>query len=277
MRKTKLPELNYQKFKSTKETIQLCAQLLSSIKGQFTPHQKNWEEFSLKIYAKGFTTTPIPVETQNGIEALEFNLNFVEHKLKIFYNGKRESVDLVQPNIKSFTEKVLSKLSLYNIKPDVDEKFLSEEQLSYNMDEVEKIWNAIRQIYFVLLEFKGKQLLETSNINFWAHHFDLAVLMFTGRLIPGQDPENWDYSREQLNFGFSLGDEGIAEPYFYITAYPFPKDATIEKLPGHMYWQTEGWNGAVMKYSELLNSENSKIILSEFLEKVSGILLSQMI
>ncbi len=277
MSKTKLPGLNYQKFKSTKETIQLYAQLLSSIKGQFTPHQKNWEEFSLKIYAKGFTTTPIPVETQNGIEALDLNLNFVEHKLKIFYNGKRESVDLVQPNVKSFTEKLLSKLGLFNIKPDVDEKFLSEEPLSYNIDEVEKIWNAIRQIYFVLLEFKGKQLLETSNINFWAHHFDLAMLMFTGRLLPGQDPENWDYSREQINSGFSLGDEGITEPYFYITAYPFPKDAAKETLPEYMFWQTEGWNGAVMKYVELLNGNDSKQKLTEFLEKISGILLSKMV
>ena len=277
MIKTKLPELDYLKFKLTKDTIQLYAQLLSAIKGKFTPHQKNWEEFSLKIYAKGFTTTPIPIETGNGIEALDLNLNIVEHKLKIFFADKRESVDLLQPNIKAFTNELVSKLESYNIKIDLDDKFLSDKDFNYSTSESEKLWTVIRLISFALLEFKGKQLLETSNINFWAHHFDLAMLMFTGRLIPDQDPENWDYSREQMNFGFSLGDEGITEPYFYITAYPFPTNAFNKTLPGNMFWHTEGWNGAVMKYRELLVKGELEIKLKEFLEKVSEIILSKMV
>ena len=82
-----LPELKYSKLKSTRDTIQSYAQILSDIKSTFTPHLKNWEEHALSIYAKGLTTTPIPIDLKDRVEALDLNLNFQEHKLKIFFGG----------------------------------------------------------------------------------------------------------------------------------------------------------------------------------------------
>ena len=76
-------------WKSSLNKIQGYAQLLSDIKSKFIPHQKNWEEYSLKIYAKGLTTTTIPVLVNGKVEAMDLNLNFVEHKLKIFLGKER--------------------------------------------------------------------------------------------------------------------------------------------------------------------------------------------
>ena len=87
-----------------------------------------------------------------------------------------------------------------------------------------------------MMTFKGDKLKETSNINFWTHRFDLAMLMFNGKLISGQDPNNWDYSREQMNFGFSFGDEVITNPYFYITQYPFNDKLFELNLTHGAYW-----------------------------------------
>ncbi|RMD51302.1 MAG: hypothetical protein D6830_00675, partial [Ignavibacteria bacterium] len=64
------------------------------------------------------------------------------------------------------------------------------------------------------------------------------------------------------------GDEGITEPYFYITAYPFPEDITNINLSGSAYWHTEGWNGAIYTYSDLLKSEDSQKELLKFFEEV---------
>ncbi len=261
----KLPNIDYKDFSQTRNTIQLYAQLLSALKGKLVPHQKNWEEFSLKTYAKGFTTGPIPVETENGIEALDLNLNLIEQKLKLFFGSSRDEIDHQQNNIKSFTDEFVSKIKSYGITDfEPDEKFYSEENLTYDETEVKKLWDTFRQIYFLLLKFRGTTLFETSNINFWAHHFDIALLVFSGELIDGQDPQNWDYSREQMNFGFSSGDDGVGQPYFYVTAYPFDEKLFEIELPVFARWQKEGWKGVVVEYDQLLNysvTENDLISL----------------
>lgn len=250
----KLPKIDYKEFSKTRNTIQLYAQLLSALKGKLVPHQKNWEEFSLKTYAKGFTTGPIPIETDNGIEALDLNINFIEHKLKLFFGSKRDEIDLHQNNIADFTNLFLEKTSSYGIedfKP--EEKFFSEDELIYDEAEVKKLWNTFRQIYFLLLEFRGSTLYETSSINFWAHHSDMALLVFSGNIIESKDPQDWDNSREQMNFGFSSGDEGVGQPYFYITAYSFDEKLFETDLPGFARWQKEGWKGVVIEFDQLHN------------------------
>ena len=264
----KLQTIDYKEFSITRNTIQLYAQLLSAVKGKYVLHQKNWEEFSLKTYAKGFTTGPIPIQTKDGIEALDLNLNFVEHKLKLFFGDKRDEIDLHQKNIKSFTEKFLKKISSYELKEfKPEEKFFAEDELIYDEKEVKKLWNTFRQIYFLFMQFRGSTLFETSNINFWAHHFDLALLIFSGKIIEGKDPEDWDNSREQMNFGFSSGDEGIGQPYFYITAYPFDEKLFEIELPKFARWQTEGWKGIVVELNNLSNLENPSSKLVDLFEK----------
>jgi len=235
----------------------LYAQLISAIKGKLVPHQKNWEEFSLKIYAKGFTTTPIPIQTENGVETLDLNINLVEYKLKIFYKNNRDEINLEQTSIAEFTQKLIDILNSYGIRIEKPEaKFFAEDKLTYDKNEISKLWKLFRQVYFLFLKLRGSTLKETSNINFWPHHFDLALLLFSGKLIDGQDTSNWDYSREQMNFGLSSGDAGIPHPYFYVTAYPFDEAPLEIKLPEFAEWHTEGWNGLVINLSKLENNKN---------------------
>ncbi len=261
-----LPKIEYKKFSQTRDTLQLYAQLLSAFKSNFMPHQKNWEEYSLKIYANGFSTGPIPIETANGIKAIGININLSEKKLELLSGENHDSIDLHQNNIASFTRLFLEKLIKYGIKDfQPEEKFFSNEPLNYDDEEISKIWDLLRQFYFIFLKFKGSTLYETSSINFWPHHFDLALLIFSGKIIEGKEPQNWDNSREQMNFGISTGDQGNAQPYFYITAYPFNDKLFDFKLPEYAYWHTEGWNGVVIKYEEMLKNSSLNSSFKDFL------------
>jgi len=89
-----------------------------------------------------------------------------------------------------------------------------------------------------------------------------------GEKISGQDPNNEELSDKQMNFGFALGDDGISEPYFYITAYPLPEAFADLDLPAGAVWNTEGFSGAVLCYQALLKRSDPKselIDLWEFL------------
>jgi hypothetical protein len=48
-----------------------------------------------------------------------------------------------------------------------------------------------------------------------------------------------------------LGDAGIPEPYFYVTAYPLPQALPKLQLPTGTTWHTEGFSGAVLLYQSL--------------------------
>ena len=68
-----------------------------------------------------------------------------------------------------------------------------------------------------------------------------------------------------MNFGFSTGDGGIPEPYFYITAYPLPAALAATPVPPAAEWHTEGWSGAVLRYAQLVGASDAEERLLTFL------------
>jgi len=79
----------------------------------------------------------------------------------------------------------------------------------------------------------------------WPHHFDLASLV----VHSGSGEE-----MRSVGVGWSPGDGGIQEPYFYVTPWPKPSDATTPELPAGR-WNTEGWFGAVLTGTEALETD----------------------
>ena len=267
-----LPNIAFENFILTRNTIHLYSQLIGFIKSSLVPHNKNWEEHALHVYTKGFTTGGMPVIENENYSALELNINLVEHKLKIFYKNIRDEIDLEQSSIKSFTQLLLSKLESYGITIEsVNEKFFMNSKLFYDRSEIENIWNLTRPIYFILHKFKSSLLLETSNINFWPHHFDLALLVFSGNTIDDKDNSKWDSSREQMNFGFSYGDSEFNEPYFYITSYPSDHSLFKIDLPNIASKHNSSWKGILIKLSDLKdNTINEEVLLNIFNELIKN-------
>jgi hypothetical protein len=68
-----------------------------------------------------------------------------------------------------------------------------------------------------------------------------------------------------MNFGFSTGDGGMPEPYFYITAYPLPAGLGATPVPTGAVWHTEGWQGAVLPYATLVGAPDAEDTLLNFL------------
>jgi hypothetical protein len=68
----------------------------------------------------------------------------------------------------------------------------------------------------------------------WPHHFDIATLL--------------TYSDHTIGIGFSPGDAGSPEPYYYVTRWPYPDPARLGALKNGR-WNTTGWTGAVFPAS----------------------------
>jgi len=81
----------------------------------------------------------------------------------------------------------------------------------------------------------GKKL----KVKVWPHHFDMAILHYLN-------------AEDSVGLGLAPGDDYYAQPYFYVTPYPYPPDHTIEEtnpIVGH--WHTEGFKALILTYDQL--------------------------
>ena len=87
---------------------------------------------------------------------------------------------------------------------------------------------------------------DASAIRCWPHHFDLASLL---SLDPDKDSEE----ARSVGVGFVPGDGYYDEPYYYVTPWPYPDTSGLPFVEGG-HWHTDGWVGAVLPGSELLEA-----------------------
>lgn len=80
----------------------------------------------------------------------------------------------------------------------------------------------------------------------WPHHFDLATLLTVERGPGGA-------ATKTVGVGLSPGDETRAEPYWYVTPWPYPEDTALPELPGAGYWHTAGFTAAILTGTALVD------------------------
>jgi hypothetical protein len=266
MSQNPFPPLSLGEWQPTLNTLQSYAKLLGKVRRALTPRQKHWGHISLYVGATGLTTSPIPAGPIN----FEMTLDLTVHKLVIVSSrGEQWQKPLSGQSPAAFCEEALAALAGLDIHPEIDRSLFSETSPgAYDRDAVTRYWQALSQIGPIFKQFKGELRQETGPVQLWPHHIDLAVLWFSGRLVPGVDPADEESADEQMNFGFSPGDGGIPNPYFYITAYPRPDGLTDTPLPADAYWHTQGFTGAILMYEALVAASQPKEKLLTFLRTV---------
>jgi uncharacterized protein DUF5996 len=263
---TLFPVLPYEELRATRDTIQGLVQVIASIRTKLDVPQRHWSHAALQVVATGLTTGPLGL---NNGSIMQITLNLAKHCILIQDNAGGEwRADLQGRSSEALYTFIQQTVSKLDAGLDFDSLELSNSAGAYDPVQAWKYLAVLTQVNTVLRQFKGTIRERTSPVQFWPHHFDLAMLWFSGRLVAGQDPENEDYADEQMNFGFSTGDEGITEPYFYITMYPWQDAIRETALPQGAYWNEGGWNGAVMPYSVLGEQMQAQEFLLQFFSNI---------
>ena len=74
----------------------------------------------------------------------------------------------------------------------------------------------------------------------WPHHFDIATLIQV-------DTE----AKTSIGIGMTPGDGNYAEPYWYVSPWPYPESRQLPDLAVGA-WHTEGWTGAVLTGTDVV-------------------------
>jgi len=253
--KNSFPTLQYEQILQTSNAIHSYARLLGAIRAKMTPEQKDYWHISLRTGTQGFRTTPIPSDDGN---TFELSLNLIQNNAQISSStGHNRSIPLTGQSASHFSSEVLSVLETMGIKPNIElEKFSDDSKLKYNPAIASEIFKSYSLVDVIFKTFKGSITLETSPVQLWSHHMDVAFACY---------PHTKD-NMDQIAFGYLTGDSGIEEPYFYITVYPELKEYSPIKLIEDAYWHTDEWQGVILKYKDLINTDNPGGLLIEHLQ-----------
>ncbi|MBE7469682.1 MAG: hypothetical protein DPW09_31635 [Anaerolineae bacterium] len=270
MSQSNFPALTLADWQPTRDTLQTYSKVLGKIRRALTPPQKHWWHISLRMVPTGLTTTPIPISDADDDATFEMILDLQQAQLLITTNrGENWQTPLTGQSAQEFCDTVLAALAKLGVAVEIDRSlFADETPLSLDPAAAQKCGQALAAIDGVFKQFKAELPGETSPVQLWPHHFDLAVLWFSGRKVPGIDPADEENADEQMNFGFSTGDEGMPAPYFYATAYPWPADITAAPLPAGATWHTQSWKGGLLMYESLVGVEEPEQKLLAFLRAV---------
>ena len=246
----------------TRDAMHAHARVLGDCLKAGRSKRKHWWHASLRPSLNGLTTGVVRATTDFELE-LDFRRASLHARTS---NGNAVDVELDGRSAAEIAVVLGDFLSVNGVAnaglADADRSELVWPALSRS--HAESMGQVLRSVAAAMETFRAGIREETSPIQLWPHHFDLSMIWLPGEKIAGQDPKDEEYSDKQMNFGFAFGDDGIPEPYFYVTAYPTPDAMAATRLPAGSEWKTDGFNGAVLTYQTLRDTSDASGYLQDF-------------
>jgi hypothetical protein len=189
------PPLALADWRATRDTLHHYARVLGAIRAALTPKQKHWWHISLRVTPDGLTTTEIPT----GKNCFELSLDLTAHRLAIQANHTQSPhIPLGGQSSTVLGAQILTALEHIGIKPDIDKAKLGDTAPAhYDRAAVERFWRALLRIDATLKRFQEKLGKNTSPVQLWPHHFDLAVNWFSGRRCRARIPRTRKHPRSK--------------------------------------------------------------------------------
>ena len=232
------PDLPYDAWKDTYETLHMWTQIIGKIRLDRMPWLNHTWQVTLYPSVSGLTTGRMPY----GDHALEINFDFLAHELNIRTSGGDHGViQLVPMSVSQFYASVMEALTAFHVPVSIYRKPCEvESQTPFDEDDVHRsydaeyatrCWRILCSAANVLGRFRSRFYGKASPVHFFWGSFDLAVTRFSGRIAPlhpGGVPNLPDrvsrdaYSHEVSSAGFWPGGALAPYPLFYSYAYPEP-------------------------------------------------------
>ncbi len=268
MRDPRFPTLDPELLGPTRDALHAYAQVIGHWAEENRQRRKHWWHISLRPSLRGLTTGVIHANIN-----FELELDFRGSSLRVLHDNGMGSLNLCGQSAREMAQFVHRQLELAGIEdcgvPN-SEEMDDAPHPACSAQVARDLHVTLASVAASLEQFRATLREETSPIQVWPHHFDLAMVWLPGAKVVGTDPADEETADKQMNFGFLFGDSFIEEPYFYITAYPHPEALEDIDLPAGTDWYVDGFKGAVLKYNELASRDRP----TEYLHALWNQLLS---
>lgn len=240
-------------WRGTRETLHAYCKVASAIRAAFTPEQPRHSHLSLRVYTSGLTTTPISFP-EDPAQTFALSLDLRNHYMILSTSGGQVQQIRLSEGLTAtqLGEELVARLAELGMQGKVPTKsYHSEVKREYALDEAERFLAAIRLANQVFEQARTQLGQGSDPVQLWPRLFDLS---FTA-------PANGDDKGITFGLATQPGNE-----YFYVSPHPFDKALAQTQLPAGARWNTDGWNGAMLSYSEVAGAPDGADRLLAFLQ-----------
>ncbi len=257
----RFPSLDDAQWSRTRDSLHQRARMVGAVPRALAPTDPHWWHIALLPTGRTWAT-----RTMEG-EGREFRIlaDLQAHDLVVSNPVSFDSVPLVTP-IRDLVAWLVEAVGDQGRTIDLDPSDFAPDA-PYDAGAADQLAAAMESVTAVLHTVAQRIGGDQSPTQLWPHHFDIAMSWFSGRLVPGVDPDDLERAAESVTVGFSFGDEQIPEPYVYATAYPFPDGLRGMDPPGPARCTTtsDGFDGAVITYADARDTGRPADTIAEFL------------
>ncbi len=275
------PDLPYNDWKETCETLHLWTQVMGKVRLALTPWLNHSWHVPLYVNSRGFTTSPIYYEHRSFEIVFDFNQHILEI---VTSDGSGSRLALEPRTVAQFYETVIWDLGKAGIHVVIDEHPceipgaipFSRDRVhcAYDPEFARRFWKVLLQADRILKQFRTGFIGKSSPVHFFWGSFDLAVTRFSGRRAPlhrGGVPGLADavvreaYSHEVSSAGFWPGGSGIDYAAFYSYAYPAPEGFGTSAAEPSAAFFSEALGEFILPYDVVRNAPEPDMALLAFL------------
>jgi hypothetical protein len=271
------PDLEWEQWKDTAETLHMCMQIVGKTRLALTPVQNHWWNVPLYITARGLSTSPMP--TPDG-QLLDVEFDFLSHQVICRHSlGDVRKIDLRARAVAEFFREFSEVLVALGVDVSIDRMpvevsnpircDLDTTHCSYDKGAVWRFWRVLTIADTLLKRFSTSFYGKISPVHFFWGSLDLAVTRFNGKKAPrpGADAVQAEaYSHEVISAGFWPGNGGYGRAAFYAYAAPVPDGLSKVVLEGKgEFNQTMG--EFLLDYSDVRETPDPAETVLQFLEE----------
>ncbi|MEO9854188.1 MAG: DUF5996 family protein [Reichenbachiella sp.] len=268
-------EVKKEELVPVRKSLHQAIQLVSAVPRNILPKDPTDGMSSLEWNAQLESLESLPVTNDHG--EIRVGLKFetfalyitVDHDSKVALELSGRSVDQGLTWLKA-------ELAKYDISSESINLDLPYEIENYDYSKILQVNNEALTVFGQLYQMTAEVLAditrkweEAFDIRCWPHHFDLATL------IPLETDQENEITKS-IGIGLSPGDDGINEPYVYVNIWPQVEVVTLQQHKlAQGDWNTEGWSGAVLPYSQMSETDHLGKAFEQFTSAVIDILLQE--
>jgi hypothetical protein len=270
------PELPYDAWKDTYATLHMWSQVVGKIAlAQAPPINHSWA-VSLRLTARGLTTSTLP----HGTRSFTIEFDFIDHQLVIQTSDRDRRVLPLRPrSVAEFYADVMRTLkemrlpvTIWSMPVEIPAPIRFEEDVvhhDYDPQAANRVWRILLQVERVFAGTRCGFIGKCSPVQFFWGSFDLAVTRFSGRPAPAREGPAFmreAYSHEVISHGFWPGSGPVLEPAFYAYAVPEPDGfKTARVQPDAAYYHGE-LNEFILPYDAVRTSASPDEAIASFVE-----------
>ena len=208
--------LVFEEWKETRDTLQKYCQLVGAIRETLSKPLPRSLHTNLLISRNGFTTSLIPKNDQSPDQLFEVIVDLIHKRLRIESNYREPLyIALTGQSLNALCDETCSLLTDIGIKPPLERpSFLEGHRGRFDTKQVKHYWYTASRVNRIMKKIRSELKGEITPVQLGPDDLNIFFAWFNTKT------GNNVYPEEQIELGFSTGDEFLKEAYFYIATFP---------------------------------------------------------